>query len=151
MAHAESTATRPGVFILRGQATIVFLTVCTLNRVRWLADRKVEDDLIASWEAATTWLVGRYILMPDHLHLICSPVEEEVEIERWVTFWKRQFRRLHGDPARRFQSSGFHHRLRKQESYDQRWDYIRANPVRAGLVARVEDWPFTGELNELRW
>ncbi|CAN5466087.1 hypothetical protein BH20VER3_BH20VER3_08980 [soil metagenome] len=96
-------------------------------------------------------MVGRYVLMPDHLHLICAPLKEEVEIETWITFWKRQFRRIHGDPVRRFQSSGFHHRLRKQESYDQRWDYVRENPVRAGLVRQADDWPFTGELNELRW
>ena len=100
---------------------------------------------------ATAWLVGRYVLMPDHLHLICSPIEETVEIEPWVTFWKRQFRRIHGSPARRFQPGCFHHRLRQQESYDQRWDYIRENPVRAGLVKGADDWPFTGELNELRW
>lgn len=141
----------PGVFIFRGQATIVFLTVCTHDRTRWLADPKVEHDLVESWKGSTAWIVGRYVLMPDHLHLICSPIDEEVEIEAWITFWKRQFRRIHRQPTRRFQSGGFHHRLRKQESYDQRWDYVRENPVRAGLVKRAEDWPYSGELNELRW
>jgi hypothetical protein len=41
--------------------------------------------------------------------------------------------------------------LRRGENYDEKWEYIRANPVRAGLVPRVEDWPHQGELNELRW
>jgi putative transposase len=141
----------PGVFIFRGQPTIVFLTVCTQRRVRWLADPAVAGDLLASWQAADVWMVGRYVLMPDHLHLFCAPMNEAIEIENWITFWKRNFRRWHGSPGRQFQSGGFHHRLRREESYDARWDYVRDNPVRAGLVKRAEDWPYAGVLNEFRW
>ncbi|MDQ3545235.1 MAG: hypothetical protein M3429_01750, partial [Verrucomicrobiota bacterium] len=36
---------------------------------------------VESWKGSTAWIVGRYVLMPDHLHLICSPIDEEVEIE----------------------------------------------------------------------
>ena len=140
-----------GVFIFRGQATIVFLTVCTERRVRWLADPAVARDLVASWQRADAWMIGRYVLMPDHLHLFCAPVNEVFTIESWITFWKRGFRRLHGNTGRRFQSGGFHHRLRQEESYDERWNYVRENPVRAGLVERAEEWPFAGVLNELRW
>jgi putative transposase len=39
--------------------------------------------------------------------------------------------------------------LRSSESYSQKWDYVRENPVRAGLVARVEDWPWQGEIEPL--
>jgi REP-associated tyrosine transposase len=141
----------PGVFIFRGQATIVFLTVCTERRTRWLADPIVAQHLVESWRLSDAWMVGRYVIMPDHLHLFCSPVDEQLTIERWVTFWKRTFKRLDGVENRRFQTGGFHHRLRQPESYDQRWDYVRENPVRAGLVKHAEEWPFSGELNELRW
>lgn len=140
-----------GVFIFRGQATIVFLTVCTERRSRWLAGPVVARDLVASWQIASAWMIGRYVLMPDHLHLFCAPIDENSTIESWITFWKRSFRRLHVNPMRRFQSGGFHHRLRREESYDERWNYVRENPVRAGLVKRAEEWPFAGELNEFRW
>jgi hypothetical protein len=36
--------------------------------------------------------------------------------------------------------------LRSSESYSEKWDYVVANPVRAGLVRRAEDWPFQGEI-----
>ena len=36
----------------------------------------------------------------------------------------------------------FEHRLRKEESFREKADYILANPVRAGLVERAEDWPY---------
>ena len=101
-----------GVFIFRGQPTIVFLTVFTQNRTPCLANTCVHDALVASWDDADAWLVGCYLIMPDHIHLFCSPTNEECEIEHWISFWKRQFRRRCGENAPRFQSRGFHHRLR---------------------------------------
>ena len=32
--------------------------------------------------------------------------------------------------------------LRSDESLSDKWEYLRQNPVRAGLVANPEDWPF---------
>jgi len=95
-------------------------------------------------------MIGAYVIMPDHLHLFCSPIDEDVTIERWATFWKRQFRRYAGSEAPHFQTDAFHHRLRQDESYTEKWEYVRMNPVRGGLVARPEDWPYQGVLNELR-
>jgi len=37
------------------------------------------------------------------------------------------------------------HVLRGDESYGGKWEYVRENPVRAGLVATWEKWPFRGE------
>ena len=35
----------------------------------------------------------------------------------------------------------FDHVIRSEESYEQKWVYVRDNPVRAGLVRSAEDWP----------
>jgi hypothetical protein len=35
------------------------------------------------------------------------------------------------------------------ESYSLKWDYVRMNPVRAGLVAKSEDWLYQGEVVRL--
>jgi hypothetical protein len=45
-----------------------------------------------------------------------------------------------------WQPGFFDHLLRNTESYGQKWEYVRENPVRAGLVARAEDWPYHGEI-----
>lgn len=45
-----------------------------------------------------------------------------------------------------WQRGFFDHVLRSDESYAQKWDYVRENPVRAGLVKRAEDWPYAGEI-----
>jgi REP element-mobilizing transposase RayT len=41
----------------------------------------------------------------------------------------------------RWQTDFFDHRLRHDESFAEKAAYILHNPVRAGLVARWEDWP----------
>jgi len=62
---------------------------------------------------------------------------------------KRHLARATGpiEASRRIWQRGFFdHLLRSEESYGQKWNYVRENPVRAGLVARVEDWRFAGEV-----
>lgn len=51
----------------------------------------------------------------------------------------------------RWQSLHWDTRLRRSESYTEKWHYIRENPVKAGLVLNPEDWPYQGMLNVLRW
>ena len=40
----------------------------------------------------------------------------------------------------------FDHLFVSAESRAGKWEYVRENPVRAGLVARAEDWPFAAGL-----
>jgi putative transposase len=47
--------------------------------------------------------------------------------------------------AKRF----FDHILRGEESYAEKWSYVRENPVRAGLVKEWGEWPFVGEIFDL--
>ena len=140
-----------GVFISSDQPTIVFLTVCTKDRDPWLGEEHIHRALREVWTKATAWLVGCYVLMPDHLHLFCAPSDAGSSLNEWLTYWKRQFSRLHLPRAGRWQRDGWDTRLRRAESYSQKWEYVRANPVRKGLCATPEEWPYQGELNVLSW
>jgi putative transposase len=110
----------------------------------------VHEALLKAWSKADLWMIGAYVIMPDHVHFFCSPKDETFPIEQWITFWKREFRRQFGNAAPRFQLDSFHHRLRSEESYSDRWEYVGANPVRAGLVRDPDDWPYQGVIHELR-
>jgi len=128
-----------------------FLTVCTKQRERWLADLSVVRSLHLIWEThATAWLVSDYLLMPDHLHLFCAPYDAKYSIERWMGYWKDQLSKTN-NMAGRFQEGGFHHRLRHGESYSEKWMYVQMNPVRAGLVDKPEDWAYQGRVHDIRW
>ena len=140
-----------GVRITLGEPNWVFLTVCAERRERWLADANVHSTLHRVWEhEATAWLVSDYLLMPDHLHLFCAPRDLQFTIERWIGWWKERFAKVAGR-AGGFQKGGFHHRLRSAESYAEKWRYVQENPIRAGLVKRMEDWPYQGRVHQIHW
>ncbi len=139
-----------GVFISSLNPTWVFLTVCTEKRGRWLAQSNVQRSLHALWkQKATAWLVCDYLIMPDHLHLFCAPYDLKFTIDRWVSFWKDCFAKTMVETGK-FQRSSFHHRLRHDESYRDKWNYVQENPVRAGLVKSAEDWLYKGRVHEIR-
>jgi len=48
-----------------------------------------------------------------------------------------------------WQAEFFDHILRSGESYSQKWDYVKENPVRAGFVVRSDEWPWQGEVESL--
>lgn len=140
-----------GVHIQLGRPNIVFVTVCAKDRRPWLACEEAQRLLVQVWRQADAWQVGRYVLMPDHLHLFAAPHDLQFTIERWLQYWKSQFSKAHKHEDWAWQTKAFHHRLRDDESYSQKWLYERENPVRAGLVADVEAWRYQGEVYELRW
>jgi putative transposase len=140
-----------GVKISLDDPTILFLTVCTKNRVPWLAQKPVQTSLEEIWRKADAWLVGYYLLMPDHLHLFCAPRDLRFTVERWITFWKREFSRAHPDEIWEWQRNAYHHRLRHAREYQEKWQYVLENPVRQGLVKDVTEWPYSGMIHQLRW
>lgn len=85
-----------------------------------------------------TWWTEKFLLMPDHLHAFVS-VAPNRELSKVIGAFKRFTAREGGI---RWQKNYFEHRLRSSESAQQKWSYVQANPVRAGLVERAEDWAF---------
>jgi putative transposase len=148
-----------GVHLNLGQSNIVLLTITTEKREPWLANEIAHKLLRETLKESTAWLVGDYLLMPDHLHLFCAPRDLEFSIEAWIKYWKREFalkqKRLAGTlapPAEcKFQSRGWHHRLRNGKNYSEKWIYVQENPIRKGLVKRIDDWPFKGKIFDLVW
>jgi len=133
---------------------VVFLTLCTKGKKLILAHDDVHTLLRESWCEADSWIVGRYVLMPDHLHLFCSPaIPQSPPLQHWVSYWKSHAARHWPKPqdAPVWQRDFWDTQLRREESYDDKWRYVVENPVRASLVARAEDWPYQGEMNALIW
>lgn len=76
--------------------------------------------------------------MPDHLHALIS-VSGQLKIADLVRDLKRVTARLAKIP---WQGNFFDHRLRREESLVAKGAYIRANPVRAGLIESEEKWTY---------
>ena len=215
------------------RAIMLYVTVVTGKRNAMLADKAVQDCIVAAWKAAADWLVGRYVIMPDHIHFFCAPATyPPPDFHRWMKQWKAQVSRsfpiglraggahgrvalvatgtpadtshgrvalvatgtpadtAHGRvalvatgngadaaatsaalpptddaaatsaalpnvplsrPPPLFQRDCWDRQLRTGESYAQKWEYVRNNPVRKGLVAHADEWPYQGQVNVLEW
>jgi putative transposase len=135
---------------------IFFITTCTADRRGELANARLHEICREVWHNSQElygWLVGRYVLMPDHVHFFCAPRGDDRRLELFVGKWKEWTAKYAHARWRvtmpLWQEEFFDHALRSEESYDEKWRYVRENPVRAQLVGAADDWPYQGELNAL--
>jgi REP element-mobilizing transposase RayT len=84
--------------------------------------------------------------MPDHLHLLVEGKTDDADCKRFIARVKQYsgfyFKRQFGTPL--WQRYGFERVLRDDEQTFVVARYILENPVRAGLAATVEEYPFVG-------
>jgi len=138
-------------------APIYYLTVCVHKRRPLLTRPAAADVLVEQWHRARElhqWVVGRYVVMPDHVHFFASPAGDEAKpLSGFMNYWKRStalyLRRICSGFS--WQKEFFDHLLRSADSYEQKWLYVRENPVRKGLATCADDWPYQGEIGELTW
>jgi putative transposase len=136
------------------QTILQFVTVCVDKRRSLLANPEIVELLLDCWSKANRWLVGRWMVMPDHLHLFCAPASfPSTPLKLWMQFWRNESTRRWPHPAEKpiWQRDFFDRQLRSGESYHQKWLYLWENPIKEGLIKRPEDWPYQGELNILPW
>jgi putative transposase len=133
---------------------LFFITTATHERRRLLDQDRVHTALVAFFENAHQYrvFVGRYVLMPDHLHCFATIAPSGLSLWKWVQILKvtvARTLRQQGEVSPFWQKGFFDHVLRSAESYQKKWEYVQQNPVRAGLVNRAGDWPYQGEVHHL--
>jgi len=127
---------------------IYFVTICTANRKAVLANPEAFRAFKVATSKLRDWHVLAAILMPDHLHVIVAPTKNrEANLGNFSAALKRWMRKQLA-VSWQWQAGYFDRLLRTNESLHDKWQYIRENPVRAGLAKRWEDWPYRYEFNE---
>ncbi len=130
------------VWLRWDQEVIYFVTFNVANRQRVLANALA----FAAWQSTvarlTAWETLAGVMMPDHIHVLVAPLHDrDADVGTFSGLMKRWMRQR----ARhdwQWQKGNFDRLLRSDESAQQKWAYIRENPVRAGLVSRWQDWPY---------
>lgn len=145
----------------RSNPPVYFVTFNTHIRANLLALPEVHAAFVKYCRRAANFRigVGRYVVMPDHIHLfVCFGMGCTTTLGVWIKGLKRDIDRVllslkskrlqfADQTLRSFWQPGFHdHVLRSDESYAEKWEYVFQNPVRAGLVAHAENWPYAGEI-----
>jgi REP element-mobilizing transposase RayT len=90
------------------------------------------------------------VVMPEHVHLLLTPLRDERGwpyglpsiLKSLKGTSARSVNRLSGSSGPVWQEESFDHVPRSQESFEDKVEYIRQNPVRRGLVKTPEDYPW---------
>jgi REP-associated tyrosine transposase len=128
-----------------------FITFNTYDRQSLLARDEVHDTfcMFATQAMEHDVAVGRYVIMPDHVHLFAVFPPTGITLPTWVQSLRnvigKKLLQL-GIQKPHWQEGFFDHLLRNQESYSEKWEYIRMNPVRAKLCDTPDAWPYQGEI-----
>jgi len=126
------------------------VTTCAAQRgTSWLVSDSNPSVLIEAmrWQRdqGGLRLLG-YCIMPDHLHWIFCLTGDTTLSQVMKSFSSYTARRLDCAPPNRgriWQEGFYDHVIRGMREYEARLTYIHNNPVRAGLVGRAEDWPYS--------
>jgi len=126
---------------------LYFVTFNTHKRQKLLANACVHDALIRFARDGELRGVGlgRYVIMPDHVHLFVRG-SLDFSLRQWVRILKRALSSAIPVAEPHWQQGFFDHLIRHCESYAEKWEYVRQNPVRAGLVQHEDEWPWQGEI-----
>ena len=126
-----------------------FLTICTFQRAELFT---IQDLVAAVWlqflrtGKERHFALIAYCFMPDHLHVLAEATSDTADLRRFVSEAKQSGAHAARQWVRgKLWQSGYYDRiLRDDDNSHDVARYIIQNPVRAGLAASPEEYPFLG-------
>src|SRR5438309_699133 len=134
------------------QRSVYFITFCIEKRRRVLRNPGAWEICLGIFTRLDEWTTLAAIAMADHLHALVAPLDRDASVAAFSKWFKRCFDEEYhqgccrpyvsdGTPADqtcKWQEGCFDRLLRSDESLSDKWEYLRQNPVRAGLVLNPE-------------
>jgi putative transposase len=103
-------------------------------------------ETLFHYRERSAYFLHEFVVMPDHLHLMLTP-SRTASLEKVMQFIKGgssyQIRKARKQKMEIWQV-GFHDwTIRDFNDWQTKVEYIHTNPVRAKLVQKPEDWPYS--------
>jgi putative transposase len=107
-----------------------------------------------STRSSHPFAIDAIVVLPEHLHILMTLPEGDSDFPNRLSLIKRRFtgavikagtpvaRRPDGEIAL-WQRRYWEHTIRNDKDFERHVDYIHFNPVKHGLVTRVEDWRYS--------
>ncbi|MHB1560544.1 MAG: REP-associated tyrosine transposase, partial [Isosphaeraceae bacterium] len=105
--------------------------------------RLVEDALLHF--DGTRYDLQAWTIMPNHVHALIVPLHGNSLssiVHSWKSFTAKQANARLGLSGQFWQEEYFDRMIRDEDHWYNTVAYIEENPVKAGLCARAEEWPF---------
>jgi len=131
---------------------IYFVTLVTIERRRVFVDSRLAQSTCECLEKLSRNIgfnLYCYCLMPNHLHALIGIGESERTLGQICGIFKSVSTKLYWRwyDGKLWQRQFFDHIIRNETEHFETVEYIRLNPVRKGLAAKWEDWPYTGGID----
>jgi REP element-mobilizing transposase RayT len=141
----DTIATRRHLPHLQREGKTYFVTFVTRQRfVLPNRAREIAFEVI-TFEHERTCYLHSAVVMPDHVHVLFTPFPEWtlpriLRRMKGVSSWRINGLLSRSGPL--WQDESFNHILRSDEGFQNKGDYICANPVRAGLAQSEAEYPW---------
>ncbi len=113
------------------------------------------DEVVTNFVDILDWARERndcvvllYCFMPDHLHVVVQGISEHADLYKMMVNFKQKsgFFLRSNRTNYRWQKDFYDSILRTDQQLAQHLRYVAENPVRRGLVAHWQDYPYTAPL-----
>jgi REP element-mobilizing transposase RayT len=127
---------------------VLFVTFCTFNHGPLTFEARDAVLRHCIHDDGKRYVLHGAVIMPEHVHMMLTPLRDEkawpypvASILKLIKGTSaREINKLRGQCGPVWQEESFDHVLRREESFGEKLEYIRMNPVRRGLVERPEDY-----------
>jgi putative transposase len=108
-------------------------------------DRELFQTLLARITIPLQWLIHAYCLMENHYHLVIETPEANLSagMQRVNGRYAQAFNSRYALSGHLFQGRFYSVPVKSDDHLLELARYLALNPVRAGLCARPEDWPWS--------
>ncbi|SET15206.1 putative transposase [Nitrosomonas marina] len=134
-----------------------FFTVNLAERHLCLLTKYVDAlrEAVRSVKQRHPFYIDAFVVLPDHLHAIWTPPEQDADFAtRWMLikaqFSRRMPKNEHRSVSRKkkgergiWQRRYWEHMIRNDNDYARHVDYIHFNPVKHGYVDHAVDWAWS--------
>jgi putative transposase len=127
-----------------------FVTFCCYHRHSLFtsdASHRIFESALERVRRSFRLRVYRYVVMPDHIHLLVSEPEQGTLADAVKSLKQGAARRLIGDADHFWQKRYYDFNVRNHAQFVEKLHYIHWNPVNKGLCERPEDWPWSSFLH----
>jgi putative transposase len=126
---------------------IHFLTFSCYHRPPKFTNATARDTFVSALERVREnygLCIYGYVVMPEHVHLLVSEPERSTLAQAIKSLKQGVARRLALRAADSFwQARYYDFNIWSEKKFVEKLRYIHRNPVKRGLVARPEDWPWS--------
>ena len=115
----------------------------------WLKDPRIARVVVSTLHIGETdkqlYRLAACVVMSNHVHVLVEPFVSMARITQWIKgTTARQANELLGRSGKPFwQHESYDRWVRNDKEYQRIIRYIEFNPVAAGLVERIERWPWS--------